>query len=150
MTVTGHLGYMPDLTRLYERCSFIPYWWVGEGIVKIQYGDNAKGICTDDILHTSTKTKKRFFNQSSLVFRLLFEGVYKETNIKMFKNGGFQCAVLGDGDHGGSGSPASGVAHPALAVISAAGGGGGTAIALRLGNQRCHGRLQQLLVIRNG
>jgi hypothetical protein len=90
MTVTGHLGYMPDLTRLYERCSFIPYWWVGEGIVKIQYGDNAKGICTDDILHTSTKTKKRFFNQSSLVFRLLFEGSYKETNIKMFKNGGFQ------------------------------------------------------------
>lgn len=90
MTVTGHLGYMPDLTRLYERCSFIPYWWVGEGIVKIQYGDLCKGICTDDILHTSTKAKKRFFNQSSLVFRLLFEGSYKETNIKLFKNGGFQ------------------------------------------------------------
>lgn len=90
MTVTGHLGYMPDLTRLYERCSFIPYWWVGEGIVKIQYGDLCKGICTDDILHTSTKAKKRFFNQSSLVFRLLFEGSFKETNIKLFKNGGFQ------------------------------------------------------------
>ena len=90
MTVTGHLGYMPDLTRLYERCSFIPYWWVGEGIVKIQYGDLCKGICTDDILHTSTKAKKRFFNQSSLVFRLLFDGSYKETNIKLFKNGGFQ------------------------------------------------------------
>ena len=81
---------MPDLTRLYERCSFIPYWWVGEGIVKIQYGDLCKGICTDDILHTSTKAKKRFFNQSSLVFRLLFDGSYKETNIKLFKNGGFQ------------------------------------------------------------
>ena len=90
MTVTGHLGYMPDLTRLYERCSFIPYWWVGEGIVKIQYGDLCKGICTDDILHTSTKAKKRFFNQSSLVFRLLFDGSFKETNIKLFKNGGFQ------------------------------------------------------------
>jgi len=90
MTVTGHLGYMPDLTRLYERCSFIPYWWVGEGIVKIQYGDLCKGVCTDDILHTSTKAKKRFFNQSSLVFRLLFDGSYKETNIKLFKNGGFQ------------------------------------------------------------
>ena len=90
MTVTGHLGYMPDLTKLYDVCSFIPYWWVGEGIVKIQYGDKAKGICTDDILHTSTKAKKRFFNQSSLVFRVLFEGNYKETNIKLFKNGGFQ------------------------------------------------------------
>ena len=90
MTVTGHLGYMPDLTKLYDVCSFIPYWWVGEGIVKIQYGDKAKGICTDDILHTSTKAKKRFFNQSSLVFRVLYDGNYKETNIKLFKNGGFQ------------------------------------------------------------
>lgn len=90
MTVTGHLGYMPDLTKLYNVCSFIPYWWVGEGIVKIQYGDKAKGICTDDILHTSTKAKKRFFNQSSLVFRVLYDGNYKETNIKLFKNGGFQ------------------------------------------------------------
>jgi hypothetical protein len=90
MTVTGHLGYMPDLTKLYERCSFIPYWWVGEGIIKIQYGEKCKGVCNDDILHTSTKEKKRFFNQSSLVFRLLFGGVFKETNIKLFKNGGFQ------------------------------------------------------------
>lgn len=78
------------MTTLYERCAFIPYWWVGEGIVKIQYGEQCKGICTEDILHTTTKTKKRFFNQSSLVFRLLFDGVYKETNIKLFKNGGFQ------------------------------------------------------------
>jgi len=78
------------MTTLYERCAFIPYWWVGEGIVKIQYGELCKGICTEDILHTTTKTKKRFFNQSSLVFRLLFDGVYKETNIKLFKNGGFQ------------------------------------------------------------
>ena len=90
MTVTGHLGYIPNMTTLYERCAFIPYWWVGEGIVKIQYGELCKGICTEDILHTTTKTKKRFFNQSSLVFRLLFDGVYKETNIKLFKNGGFQ------------------------------------------------------------
>ena len=90
MTVTGHLGYVPDLTKLFDCCSFIPYWWVGEGVIKLQYGDKFKGICSDDILHTSTKTKKRFFNQSSLVFRILYEGAYKETNIKLFKNGGFQ------------------------------------------------------------
>jgi hypothetical protein len=90
MTVTGHLGYMPDLTKLFDHCSFIPYWWVGEGVVKIQYGDKFKGICSDDILHTSTKTKKRFFNQSSLVLRIMYDGSYKETNIKLFKNGGFQ------------------------------------------------------------
>ena len=91
MTVTGHLGAQPDLTRLYEAGSFIPYWWIGEGIIKIEFGALKKGICTEDILHTSTKTKKQFFNQSSLVFRLaLPDGSYKETNIKLFKNGGFQ------------------------------------------------------------
>jgi TATA-box binding protein (TBP) (component of TFIID and TFIIIB) len=91
MTVTGSLGAVPDLKQLYEAGSFIPYWWIGEGIIKIEFGSLKKGICTEDILHTSTKTKKQFFNQSSLVFRLaLPNGSYKETNIKLFKNGGFQ------------------------------------------------------------
>jgi TATA-box binding protein (TBP) (component of TFIID and TFIIIB) len=91
MTVTGHLGAIPDLKRLFDAGAFIPYWWIGEGILKIEFGDNKKGLCMEDILHSSTKTKKRFFNQSSLVFRLaLPDGTYKETNIKLFKNGGFQ------------------------------------------------------------
>ena len=91
MTVTGNLGAVPDLKQLYEAGSFIPYWWIGEGIIKIEFGSFKKGICTEDILHTSTKAKKQFFNQSSLVFRLaLPNGSYKETNIKLFKNGGFQ------------------------------------------------------------
>jgi TATA-box binding protein (TBP) (component of TFIID and TFIIIB) len=111
MTVTGHLGAIPDLQRLYDNSHFIPYWWIGEGILKIEYGDNKKGICMEDILHTTTKVKKRFFNQSSLVFRLLLASgsyketpsddgealshsacgrMFKETNIKLFKNGGFQ------------------------------------------------------------
>jgi len=91
MTVTGNLGAIPDLKQLYDTGSFIPYWWIGEGIIKIEFGAFKKGICSDDILHTSTKVKKQFFNQSSLVFRLaLPDGSYKETNIKLFKNGGFQ------------------------------------------------------------
>ena len=91
MTVTGHLGAIPDRKRLFEAGAFIPYWMVGEGIIKIEYGGAKKGICTEDILHTSTKSKKDFFNQSSLVFRLrLPDGSWKETNIKMFKDGGFQ------------------------------------------------------------
>jgi len=91
MTVTGNLGETPDLKRLFDAGGFIPYWWIGEGIIKIEFGALKKGICTEDILHTSTKTKKQFFNQSSLVFRLqLPDGNYKETNIKLFKNGGFQ------------------------------------------------------------
>jgi hypothetical protein len=80
MTVTGHLGAIPDLQRLYDNSHFIPYWWIGEGILKIEYGDNKKGICMEDILHTTSKVKKRFFNQSSLVFRLLLApGSFKET-----------------------------------------------------------------------
>jgi TATA-box binding protein (TBP) (component of TFIID and TFIIIB) len=91
MTVTGHLGAQPDLKQLYDSGSFIPYWWIGEGIIKIEFGAFKKGICSEDILHTSTKSKKQFFNQSSLVFRMaLPDGSYKETNIKLFKNGGFQ------------------------------------------------------------
>jgi TATA-box binding protein (TBP) (component of TFIID and TFIIIB) len=91
MTVTGHLGATPDLKQLYDHGSHIPYWWVGEGIIKIEFGAAKKGICTEDILHTTTKAKKSFFNQSSLVFRLArSDGSWKETNIKLFKNGGFQ------------------------------------------------------------
>ena len=91
MTVTGHLGAIPDRKRLYESGSIIPYWMIGEGIIKIEHDGVKKGICTEDILHTSTKSKKHFFNQSSLVFRLrLPDGSWKETNIKLFKDGGFQ------------------------------------------------------------
>lgn len=91
MTVTGNLGATPDLKRLFTDGSHIPYWWIGEGILKIEFGDDRKGACMEDILHTTTKTKKRFFNQSSMVFRLqLPEGGWKEVNIKLFKNGGFQ------------------------------------------------------------
>ena len=91
MTVTGDLGAIPNLRRLYEHPGIIPYWWIGEGILKIEFAGERKGQCMEDILHVSTKEKKRFFNQSSLVFRLsLPDGSYKETNIKLFKNGGFQ------------------------------------------------------------
>jgi hypothetical protein len=99
MTVTGHLGVSPNLKALFERSAFIPYWWVGPGIIKIQVGADKKGICTEDIMHVSAKSKKQFFNQSSLVFRMRVPDttslspatpLYKETNIKLFKNGGFQ------------------------------------------------------------
>jgi hypothetical protein len=108
MTVTGHLGAIPDLQRLYDAAHYIPYWWIGEGILKIEYGDNRKGICMEDILHTTAKIKKRFFNQASLVFRLDLNHVtgstqpphtyYKETNIKLFKNGGFQMTGISSAD----------------------------------------------------
>jgi TATA-box binding protein (TBP) (component of TFIID and TFIIIB) len=95
MTVTGDLGVIPDLQKLYDNCTMIPYWQIGEGILKIEFAGQKKGFCSEDILHTTSKAKKRFFNQSSLVFRLERSNEdgsvrYKETNIKLFKNGGFQ------------------------------------------------------------
>ncbi len=91
MTVTGNLGAPPQLKQLMTSGKHIPYWWIGEGILKIEFEEDRRGICMEDILHTSTKAKKRFFNQSSLVFRLaLPDGGFKEVNMKLFKNGGFQ------------------------------------------------------------
>ena len=90
MTVTGHLGFQPDLQRLYSHGAFIPYWWIGEGILKAELGKETKGISMENILHESTREKKRFFNQSSLVFRVKLTDLFKEVNIKLFKNGGFQ------------------------------------------------------------
>lgn len=91
MTVTGHLGAIPNLQNLFDNGSFIPYWWIGEGIIKIEFAGVRRGFCSEDILHTTTKAKKHFYNQSSLVFRLQTgPAQFKETNIKLFKNGGFQ------------------------------------------------------------
>jgi TATA-box binding protein (TBP) (component of TFIID and TFIIIB) len=91
MTVTGHLGAIPNLQNLFDNGAFIPYWWIGEGIIKLEFAGTRRGICMEDILHTTTKTKKHFYNQSSLVFRLQISPTqFKETNIKLFKNGGFQ------------------------------------------------------------
>jgi TATA-box binding protein (TBP) (component of TFIID and TFIIIB) len=70
MTATGDLGAIPDLRRLYSHPHILPYWWIGEGILKVEFAGERKGECMEDILHVTTKQKKRFFNQSSLVFRL--------------------------------------------------------------------------------
>lgn len=103
MTVTGNLGAIPNLERLFTHGSHIPYWWIGEGIIKMEMGMLTKGACMEDIMHTTGKIKKRFFNQSSIVFRLDLSSLeggteaggrapppWKEINIKLFKNGGFQ------------------------------------------------------------
>jgi hypothetical protein len=92
MTVVGHFGVIPDRAKLFHSGAFIQYGDMKEGIIKIEVDAASKGICTDDILHQSGKEKKKFFNQSSLVFRLQLDDAptFKEVNIKIFKNGGFQ------------------------------------------------------------
>ena len=93
MTMFGRLNQVPNIDKLFDDAVIIPYWWIGEGIIKIEVGGVKKGMCKDDILKTLVKSKKSFANQWSLVFRLCIHPithVYKEVNIKLFRNGGFQ------------------------------------------------------------
>jgi len=106
------------LEYFHERA--IPLTWPGEGFLKVEYKpilhakpdatpselQKAKakakaqekisiGTCSRDELTKRKKSKNIFFNQSTLVVRRKYatkEGhpVFKEVNIKLFKNGGIQ------------------------------------------------------------
>lgn len=116
MVVTGHLGASISLQKLLEHFheKAIPLSWPGEGFLKVEYKPiftvakdmiskaRAKavekliiGTCSRDELTNRKKSKNIFFNQSTLVVRKqcgISNGapVYKEVNIKLFKNGGVQ------------------------------------------------------------
>lgn len=117
MVVTGKLGTSISLQKLLEifHEKAIPLSWPGEGFLKIEYKPiftvakdiiskaRAKavekviiGTCSRDELTHRKKSKNIFFNQSTLVVRKKCsvtdkgDPVYKEVNIKLFKNGGVQ------------------------------------------------------------
>lgn len=105
MTITGNIHSAPDLNKLFENCQIIPYWFVGEGIIKISIGrgetQKTKGKCTSDILRLEPKHSDGFFNQSSIVFRVkVGDSFWKEVNIKLFKNGGFQMTGISSDEMG--------------------------------------------------
>jgi hypothetical protein len=116
MVVTGHLGTSISLQKLLDHFheKAIPLSWAGEGFLKVEYKPiftlakdivskaRAKaveklsiGTCSRDELTNRKKSKNIFFNQSTLVVRKQCstangQPVYKEVNIKLFKNGGVQ------------------------------------------------------------
>jgi len=116
MVVTGHLGTSISLQKLLNHFheKAIPLSWPGEGFLKVEYKPiftaakdivskaRAKavdkliiGTCSRDELTHRKKSKNIFFNQSTLVVRKqcgITNGIpiYKEVNIKLFKNGGVQ------------------------------------------------------------
>lgn len=97
MTTTCQMGSTIALNTLYEKIQTIPYWFLGEGILKMEYKGETKGICRNDIMLRRKRVKKTFFNQSSLVIRLLIgSNVWKEVNIKLFSNGGVQMTGVPD------------------------------------------------------
>jgi len=97
MTTTCQMGTTISLNTLFEKIQTIPYWFLGEGILKMEFKGETKGICRNDIMLRRKRVKKTFFNQSSLVVRLLIgSNVWKEVNIKLFSNGGVQMTGVPD------------------------------------------------------
>ena len=97
MTTTCQMGSTIRLDILFEKINTIPYWYLGEGVLKMEYKGETKGVCRNDIMLRRKRVKKTFFNQSSLVVRLLIgNSQWKEVNIKLFSNGGVQMTGVPD------------------------------------------------------
>jgi hypothetical protein len=98
LVTTGHLGSTINLNRLFEQvpAHLIPIGYPGEGILKMEHETKVVGHSARDMLTKRRVSVKTFFNQSTLVIRKLRGGTapdaadFKEVNIKLFANGGFQ------------------------------------------------------------
>jgi len=94
LVTTGHLGSIINLDKLFDQFVnyAIPIGYPDEGFLKIEYGEKAIGYSSRDILSKRKISKNSFFNQSTLVVRKKKEdnSGFKEVNIKLFANGGFQ------------------------------------------------------------
>jgi hypothetical protein len=95
LVTTGHLGSTINLTKLFEQIPafLIPIGYPGEGILKMEHETKVVGHSARDMLTKRRVSVKTFFNQSTLVIRKLRTGAeseFKEVNMKLFANGGFQ------------------------------------------------------------
>ncbi|MEI6732289.1 MAG: hypothetical protein WCK90_06450, partial [archaeon] len=91
MTVTGHIGTKIDIPKLWDAVPIMPYWYLAEGILKMEHNMNKKGLCRHDIMLKRKKQKKKFYNQATIIVRLATnENEWKEVNVKLFSNGGVQ------------------------------------------------------------
>jgi TATA-box binding protein (TBP) (component of TFIID and TFIIIB) len=92
MVVTGSFGTPIQLQQLFQQMPslLIPIGYPAEGILKMEHEKVVIGFSAKDVLthrHVSTKT---FFNQATLVIRQTYKDSWKEANLKVFANGGFQ------------------------------------------------------------
>jgi TATA-box binding protein (TBP) (component of TFIID and TFIIIB) len=98
LVTTGHLGAQINLTNLFNQIQplLIPIGYPAEGILKMEHESKVIGHSARDMLTKRRVSDKTFFNQSTLVIRKLRGGdgpdakEYKEVNVKLFANGGFQ------------------------------------------------------------
>jgi hypothetical protein len=95
LVTTGHLGGPIHLTKIFDQIGsqLIPIGYPAEGFLKMEHEKKVIGHSARDMLTKRRVSDKTFFNQSTIVVRKRREGdskEFKEVNIKLFANGGFQ------------------------------------------------------------
>ena len=92
MVVTGSFGTPIQLQTLFQQLPslLIPIGFPAEGILKMEHEKLVIGNSARDILTHRRVSTKTFFNQATLVIRQLYKDSWKEANLKVFANGGFQ------------------------------------------------------------
>jgi TATA-box binding protein (TBP) (component of TFIID and TFIIIB) len=94
LVTTGHLGTNINLGKIFEQIKhiLIPIGYMGEGVLKMEHETKVIGHSARDMLTKRRVSDKTFFNQSTLVIRKQRGDMqeFKEVNIKLFANGGFQ------------------------------------------------------------
>ena len=91
ITTTAQLGTKINLDALYNQIPITEYWDLNDGILKMEFNGNSKGTSFKDIMLKPKESKTSFFNQATLVIRRETSPlVWKEINVKLFRNGGVQ------------------------------------------------------------
>jgi TATA-box binding protein (TBP) (component of TFIID and TFIIIB) len=98
LVTTGHLGAKIDIQGLFDKIDsyMIPLGYPGEGVLKMEHEKWVKGWAERDVLTKRKVSDRIFFNQATLVLRKERDATgvatpqYKEVNVKLFANGGFQ------------------------------------------------------------
>lgn len=92
MVVTGSFGTPIQLASLFQQLPnlLIPLGYPAEGILKMEHEKVVLGYSARDILTHRRVSTKTFFNQATLVIRQIYKESWKEVNLKVFANGGFQ------------------------------------------------------------
>lgn len=91
ITTTAQLGTKIILDALFAQIPILEYWDLTDGVLKMEFNGKVKGTSFKDIMLKPKESKTSFFNQATLVVRREISPlVWKEINVKLFRNGGVQ------------------------------------------------------------
>lgn len=91
ITTTAQLGTKIHLDALFKQIPILQYWDLNDGVLKMEFSGTTKGTSFKDIMLKPKTTKTSFFNQATLVVRREISPlIWKEINVKLFRNGGVQ------------------------------------------------------------